>query len=105
MIKEQKLLIVAKNLINGNITELKNYNSYIKFISNFEKRECLMKGKHTGKCLVSPYDDTIKVDNINNNYKECTIMSIEYDFKNQVLYLSLFLIRIIELYIHKKIFL
>ena len=76
-IKSNKVKI-SKNLINGNIAELKTYNSYIKFINNFEKGECLMKGKHTGKCLVNPYDDTIKVDNINNNYKECTI---EYDFK------------------------
>ena len=37
-----------------------------------------MYGKHIGKCLLSPYDDTIKVDNINNNYKQC---SIEYEFK------------------------
>ena len=69
---------ISKNLINGNIAELKTKNSYIKFINNFEKGECLMYGKHIGKCLLSPYDDTIKVDNINNNYKQC---SIEYEFK------------------------
>ena len=69
---------ISKNLINGNIAELKTKNSYIKFINNFEKGECLMYGKHFGKCLVSPYDESIKVDNINNNYKLC---SIEYEFK------------------------
>ena len=69
---------ISKNLINGSIAELKTKNSYIKFINNFEKGECLMYGKHIGKCLVSPYDETIKVDSINNNYKQC---SIEYEFK------------------------
>ena len=37
---------ISKNLINGSIAELKTKNSYIKFINNFEKVECLMYGKH-----------------------------------------------------------
>ena len=69
---------ISKNLINGNIAEVKTNNSYIKFINNFEKGECLVYGKHTGLCLVNEYDNTVKVDNINNNYKQCTI---EYEFK------------------------
>ena len=69
---------ISKNLINGNITEVTTNNSYIKFINNFEKGECIVYGKHTGKCLVNQYDNTIKVDNIYNNYREC---NIEYEFK------------------------
>ncbi len=58
------------------------------------------------KCLVNQYDNTIKVDNINNNYKKC---NIEYDFKlkriSKPSIVSIpFLIQIIEHYIHKKIF-
>ena len=69
---------ISKNLINGNIAEVTTNNSFIKFINNFELGECLVNGKHTGKCLVNPYDNTIKVDNINNNYRQC---NIEYKFK------------------------
>ena len=69
---------ISKNLINGNIAEVITNNSYIKFINNFEKGECLVYGQHTGKCLVNKYDETIKVDNINKNYSEC---EIKYEFK------------------------
>ena len=69
---------ISKNLINGNVTEVTTKNSFIKFINNFEKGECIVSGKHTGKCLVNPYDSTIKVDNISKNYKQC---NIEYEFK------------------------
>ena len=64
--------------MHGNTTEVTTKNSFIKFINNFEKGECKVSGKHTGKCLVNPYDNTIKVDNIRNNYKQC---NIEYEFK------------------------
>ena len=71
-------LQIAKNLMHGNTTEVTTKNSFIKFINNFEKGECIVSGKHTGKCLVNPYDSTIKVDNISKNYKQC---NIEYEFK------------------------
>ena len=68
---------ISKNLINGNIAEVKTKNSYLKYINNFEIGKCYMIGKHTGKCLVNTSDDYIKANNIKNHYQECTI---EYEF-------------------------
>ena len=77
---KSKDTVIAPNLINGAEAKAESEFGFVKYVNNFQDGKADLSGKHTGKCLITPYDERVKSDSkvIKENYGEATI---EYDFK------------------------
>ena len=65
---------IAPNLIGGTKAYARTDDGFIKYVNRFERGYANLKGKSTGKCLVTrPGKDKTAVEAMKENYKECDI--------------------------------